>query len=53
MLFTWTDEETALLLRVVMEYKIYKMEGGSDWETVKQKYEDIKGVLALKPVFNN
>ena len=37
MLFNWTGEETALLLRVVMEHKISKMEGGSDWETVKQK----------------
>ncbi len=40
--FTWIEEEIALLLRVVLEYKTSKAAAGIDWETVKSKYEDIK-----------
>ena len=37
--FTWTDEETTLLIQVVIDYKAAKMAKGLDWETVKTKYD--------------
>ena len=40
-IFSWTDEESALLLQTVLEYKTTKLSSGNDWETVKSKYEDI------------
>ena len=39
--FTWTDEETAFLIQVVIDYKAAKMVKGLDWETVKTKYDEI------------
>ena len=39
--FSWTDEETSLLLQVVIDYKASKTATGLDWETVKNRYEDI------------
>ena len=39
--FTWTDEETALLIQVVIDYKAAKMAKGLDWETVRTKYDEI------------
>ena len=39
--FIWTDEETALLLKVVADYKIKKLEDAQDWEAVRAKYEEI------------
>eukprot|EP00112_Aurelia_sp_Birch-Aquarium-sp1_P016380 Seg3708.3 transcript_id=Seg3708.3/GoldUCD/mRNA.D3Y31 product="hypothetical protein" protein_id=Seg3708.3/GoldUCD/D3Y31 len=39
--FSWTDEETSLLLQVVIDYKASKTAAGLDWETVKTRYEDI------------
>ena len=39
--FTWTDEETALLIQAVIDYKAAKMAKGLDWETVKTKYDQI------------
>ena len=33
--FSWTDEETSLLLQVVKVYKASKTATGLDWETVK------------------
>jgi len=38
---SWTDEETALLLQVIIDYKSSKAALGLDWETVKSKYDDI------------
>ena len=38
---TLTNEETALLIKVVMDYKAAKMQNGEDWGTVMSKYEDI------------
>ncbi len=29
--FSWTEEETALLLKVVLDYKVSKLAGGQDW----------------------
>ena len=40
-IFTWTDEESALILQTVLEYKSTKLSLGNDWETGKSKYEDI------------
>ena len=40
--FKWTEEEEALLLKVIHDYKTSKLMGGQDWETVRSKYEDIK-----------
>ena len=37
----WTDEETALLLQVIIDYKSSKAALGLDWETIKSKYDDI------------
>lgn len=39
--FVWSDEETALLMRVVIDYKSDKCNAGFDWETIKNKYEEI------------
>lgn len=36
--FTWTDEETALLLKVAISYKTEKTTEGKDWESVKTRY---------------
>ena len=38
---SWTDEETALLLQVIIDYKSSKAALGLDWETIKSKYDDI------------
>ncbi len=53
--FCWTDEESALLLQTVLDYKTTKLSSGNDWETVwetvKNKYEDItKLFIAHYPV---
>ena len=45
--FTWTDEENALLIQVVIDYKAAKMAKGLDWETVKTKYDEI-GISCLE-----
>ena len=34
--FVWTDEETALLVQVIIDYKAYKAADGLDWESVKK-----------------
>lgn len=39
--FLWTDEETSLLLKIMMDYKASKLDIGEDWETVRSKYDDI------------
>ncbi len=39
--FSWTDEESALLLQIIIDYKSNKTALGLDWETIKSKYEDI------------
>ena len=39
--FTLKDEETALLLQVIIDYKSSKAALGLDWESVKSKYEDL------------
>ena len=39
--FISTDEETVLLLRIVLDYKIKKLAGAKDSETVRTKYEII------------
>eukprot|EP00794_Sanderia_malayensis_P002288 gene2288-2633_t len=46
--FNWLDEETALLLQVVLAYKTTKLSEGKDWETICAKYEDIKQNFALQ-----
>ena len=39
--FSWTDEETELLLAAALEYKTEKAASGVDWESVRTKHEDI------------
>ena len=39
--FIWTDEEVTLLLSVVNDFKTQKAAEGSDWRSVKNKYEDL------------
>ena len=39
--FTWTDEETTLLLHVASSYKTDKTTEGKDWESVRTRYEDL------------
>ena len=39
--FSWTEEEAALLVKVIIDYKACKSSLGLDWETVKSKYEEI------------
>ena len=35
-IFTWSDEETALLLHVTLAYKTAKISEGKDWETIRK-----------------
>ena len=39
--FVWTDEETALLVKIIIDYKAAKSNLGLDWETVRMRYEEI------------
>ena len=39
--FLWSDDETALLVQVIIDYKSTKASIGLDWESIKSKYEDI------------
>ena len=39
--FQWTDDESELLLNITHEYKVSKAGDSVDWESVKNKYEDI------------
>ena len=39
--FVWTDDETELLLKVTLEYKVSKTAENVDWESVRSKYTDI------------
>ena len=41
-IFQWTEEETALSLKVIHDYKTAKVMSGRDWETVRSKYHDLK-----------
>lgn len=43
--FSWTDEECALLLHVIIDYKASKSAQGLDWDTIKNKYEEITARL--------
>ena len=38
--FIWTDEKSALILKVVQECKTGKTTSGLDWETVRTKYSN-------------
>ena len=40
-LYTWTEEETALLLKVVLDYKTATLAIAQDWETIRFKYDDL------------
>ena len=35
--FSWTEEETVLLIKVVLDYKTAKLAGRQDWEYVRTK----------------
>ena len=39
--FIWTEEETALLMKVVLDYKAAKFSLGLDWETIRNRYEEL------------
>ena len=39
--YVWTDEETALLVKIVIDYKALKANLGLEWETIKNRYEEI------------
>ena len=39
--FSWTDDETELLLNTTLEYKTEKIANGTNWESVRSKYGDI------------
>ena len=39
--FTWTDDEVELLLKVTNEYKVAKAAKTIDWESVHLKYKEI------------
>ena len=40
--FSWTDDETELLLNTTVEYKTEKIANGTNWESVRSKYGDIR-----------
>ena len=37
----WTKEETALVIKVVLDYKAAKFSLGLDWETIRNRYEEL------------
>ena len=39
--FSWSDDETELLLHVTLEYKTEKIARSEDWESIRSKYNDI------------
>ena len=39
--FTWTEEETALLIKVVIDYKAAKSSLALDCETIRNRYEEL------------
>ena len=39
--FSWTGDESSLLLKVIIDYKAHQASKGKDWETAKRKHEDI------------
>lgn len=39
--FTLTDEETALLVQVIIDYKRANISKSVDWETIRNKCEEI------------
>ena len=39
--FTWTDDESELLLNLTLEYKTEKSLDSIDWESIRSKYNDI------------
>ena len=39
--FHWTEGETALLLKVIFEYKAAKSTAAQDWETIHSKHDDL------------
>ena len=39
--FSWTDDETELLLNITLDYKTEKIAIGIDWESIRSKYGDI------------
>ncbi len=46
--FFWTDEETALLLRILIDYKASKALSGLDWETIENRYDEITDRFRLQ-----
>ncbi|XP_033990667.1 uncharacterized protein LOC117486343 [Trematomus bernacchii] len=43
--FSWTDDEVELLLRVTLEYKTSLIQENVDWESCKLKYSDIDNLF--------
>ncbi|XP_034079362.1 uncharacterized protein si:ch211-174j14.2 [Gymnodraco acuticeps] len=43
--FSWTDDEVELLLRVTLDYKSTKIQENVDWESYKSKYSDIEDLF--------
>ncbi|KAK5907484.1 hypothetical protein CesoFtcFv8_005331 [Champsocephalus esox] len=43
--FSWTDDEVELLLRVTLDYKTTKIQENVDWESYKLKYSDIEDLF--------
>lgn len=41
-IFNWTDKETALPLKVIIDFKSEKISAGQDWETIRSKYDDLR-----------
>ena len=46
--FVWTDDETELLLKVTLEYKVAKAAESVDWESIRSKYQDILSRLKVQ-----
>ena len=44
--FSWMEEETALLLKVALECKTAKLAEGKNWQTIRAKYEDLVAAFA-------
>ena len=44
--FTWTDDETQILLNITADYRTQNIAEGLDWESIQSKYSDIAERMA-------
>lgn len=46
MAFSWSDDDVELMINSALQYKAAKQFEGSDWETIRTKYDDIGRIMS-------